>query len=79
MGPKYEIVSFWWENCIYLRFSMTPDFICRRLQTLSVHVTDFISELAQNNNESDLWFGQCVYLLVTKVKVRKYYGFLGLS
>ena len=26
-----------------------------------------------------LWFGQCVYLSVTKVKVRKYYSFLGLS
>ena len=32
-----------------------------------------------NNNEPQLWFGQCVYLSVTKVKVRKYYSFLGLS
>ena len=54
-----------------LNMSTPSDYLC-------MPRTLFVNWL-NNNNEPDLWFGQCVYLSVTKVKVRKYYSFLGLS
>ena len=75
MGPKYKIIYFLVGKLHLFTFSMTPDFICPRY--LCMLRTLFVNWL-NNNNEPDLWFEKCVYLSATKVKVRKYYSFLGL-
>ena len=70
MGPKYEIVSFLigklhlftFFHDVGLYMSTPSDSIC------ACHGFLFVNRL-NNNNEPDLWFGQCVYLSVTKVKV----------
>ena len=80
MGPKYEIVSFLVGKLHLIMFfhdtglympTPSDSYLC-------IPPTLFVNWL-NNKNEPDLWFGQYVYLLVTKVKVKKYYSFLGLS
>ena len=74
MGPKYEIVSFLvlvGKLHLFTFFHDTGLYMSTPSDSyLCVPQTLFVNWL-NNNNEPDLWFGQCVYLSVTKVKVRK--------
>ena len=70
MGPKYEIVPFLVGKlhlCTFFHdtglYMPTPSG-----SYLYMPPTLFVNWL-NNDNEPDLWFRQCVYLSVTKVKV----------